>query len=60
MIDDETNPHLHIKDIEFYAADLIRGINELSSNSAARPDEFPAFLLKESKDELAVQIFLIL
>lgn len=42
-----------LDDIIFDDSDFIEAINELSSNSASGPDDFPSILLKNCKKELA-------
>ena len=46
-------------DISFEPADIEDAIDELSPNSAAGPDQFPAMLLKQCKKTLSKPLYLI-
>merc|ERR1712142_1351967 len=46
-------------DISFEPADIEDAIDELSPNSAAGPDQFPAILLKQCKKTLSKPLYLI-
>ena len=54
---DNENPVL--LDISFEPADIEDAIDELSPNSAAGPDQFPAMLLKQCKKTLSKPLYLI-
>ena len=48
-----------LTDIIFEPSDIEEAINELSQNSAAGPDQFPAFLLKRCKKEMGIPLHII-
>ena len=48
-----------LEDVIFDESDIEEAISELSSNSAAGPDNFPAKLLKECKSILSTPIYII-
>ena len=48
-----------IKDMNLTEKDLIEAISELSTNAAAGPDGFPAILLKNCKNELAIPLCIL-
>ena len=54
-----SHPSHTVLDIFFDETDIEKAITDLSANSAAGPDNFPAKLLKECKTALSVPIFLI-
>ena len=51
--------HPIITDINFTPEDIEQAINELSSNSAAGPDTFPAILLKKCKLPLSTPLYML-
>ena len=57
ITDNIENPVL--SDISFEPADIEDAIDELSPNSAAGPDQFPAMLLKQCKKTLSKPLYLI-
>ena len=48
-----------LSDISFDPVDIEEAIDELSANSAAGPDQFPAVLLKQCKKVLCKPLYLI-
>ena len=48
-----------LSDIPFAPVDIEEAIDELSSNSSAGPDQFPAILIKQCKKELSRPLHLI-
>ena len=48
-----------LPDISFEPVDIEEAIDELSANSAAGPDQFPAILLKQCKKVLSKPLYLI-
>ena len=54
-----TPPPTVLSDIEFNESQITAAIDEISSNSAAGPDRFPAIFLKKCKEELSKPIYLI-
>ena len=48
-----------LTDISFKPLDIIEAIDELSSNSAAGPDQFPAILLKQCRKSLSKPLYMI-
>ena len=52
-------PPATISDFEFSPLHISEAINEISAHSAAGPDRFPAFFLRECKEELALPLFII-
>ena len=56
----DTLPHNRdISDVHFTADELIEAMNDVSSNSAAGLDEFPAMFLKQCSRSLARPLFMI-
>jgi hypothetical protein len=51
--------HPNITDINFSPEDIEQAINELSANSAAGPDRFPAILLKKCRLPLSVPLYML-
>ena len=54
-----TPPEPSISDIQFTPKMIAEAINEVKINSAPGPDRFPAILLKNCRDELALPLCLI-
>ena len=55
----EPNHEDNLLDFEFSPADIIDAINDISENAAAGPDGFPAILLKQCKDIIAIPLYRI-
>ena len=47
----------HLLDFEFSPEDIIKSIDDISSNAAAGPDGFPAIFLKQCKQEIAIPLY---
>ena len=58
-LDPSNIPASTISDVQFSPQHIIKAIDEISAHSAPGPDRFPAFLLKECKNELSLPLFLI-
>ena len=54
-----TPPPTVLSDVEFNENQITAAIDEISSNSAAGPDRFPAIFLKKCKEEVSKPIYLI-
>ena len=55
----ENEPTPSISDVNFTEQGVVKAIEELSQNSAAGPDRFPAILLKNCKEQLSKPIYLL-
>ncbi len=58
LFDDDNDP-AKLTDITFSPSDIITAIEDISPNSAAGPDGFPAIFLRNCKEELATPLHLI-